>query len=183
MHSLSVSDPGSNMSESNDSQTQPPCGPAEGLGNGGSNADERSVGSSDNADLPDALEDSVKDDDGDGSNDSTSDGEDLEDLLGQIPNDRMGSDPEINIAATLLLYEGATLSMLCATKFIVNCCKTHGVSNMLLSMSIMPVGNCLPKTEYEVSKILRRLGLAYNLIHACPKGCSLFRGDLEESET
>jgi hypothetical protein len=79
------------------------------------------------------------------------------------------------------------LSMLCATLLIVNCCKTHGVSNMfmnellmLLSMSILPVGNCLPKTEYEASKILRRLSLAYNMIHACPKGCCLFKGELEE---
>ena len=79
--------------------------------------------------------------------------------------------------------------MLCATLLIVNCCKTNGVSNMfmnellmLLSLSILPVGNCLPKTEYEASKILRRLGLAYNMIHACPKGCCLFKGQLEDPE-
>ena len=102
----------------------------------------------------------------------------------------MGSNPDFDIAATLPLYEGNTLSMLCATLLIVNCCKTHGVSNafmnelfMLLSMSILPVGNCLPKTEYEASKILRRLGLAYNMIHACRNGCCLFRGDLEDAET
>jgi hypothetical protein len=123
------------------------------------------------------------------SDDEQSDDEDLEDLLGQIPEDRMGSNPEFDIAATLPLYEGSSLSMLCATLLIVNCCKTHGVSNtfmnellMLLSMSILPVGNCLPKTEYEASKILRRLGLAYNMIHACPNGCCLFKGDLEDVE-
>ena len=125
----------------------------------------------------------------DASDDSTSDGEDLEDLLGQIPLHRMGSNPGTDIAATLPLYEGATLSMLCATLLIVNCCKIHGVSNMflneilmLLSMSILLVGNCLPKTEYEATKILRRLGLAYNMIHACPNGCCLFKGELEDSE-
>lgn len=76
--------------------------------------------------------------------------------------------------------------MLSVTLLIVNCCKTHGVSNlflnellMLLSMSILLVGNCLPKTEYKASKILQRLGLAYNLMHACPNGCWLFKGDLE----
>jgi hypothetical protein len=51
-----------------------------------------------------------------------------------------------------------------------------------LSMSILPHGNCLPKTEYEASKILRRLGLAYNMIHTCPKGCCLYKGDLEDAE-
>ena len=125
----------------------------------------------------------------DASDDLQSDAEDLEDLLGQIPNENMGSNPEFDIAATLPLYEGSTLSMLCATLLIVNCCKTHGVSNtfmnellMLLSMSILPLGNCLPKTEYEASKILRRLGLTYNMIHACPSGCCLFKGDLEDAD-
>lgn len=86
----------------------------------------------------------------------------MEELLGQIPDDRLGSDPEFDIAATLSLFEGSTLFMLCATLLIVNCCKTHGVSNafvnkllMLLSMSILPLGNCLPKIEYEASKILQ----------------------------
>ena len=125
----------------------------------------------------------------DDSDDSLSEVEDLEELLGQIPDDRMGSNPEFDIAATLPLYEGSTLSMLCATLLIVNCCKTHGVSNtfmnellMLLSMSILPAGNCLPKTEYEASKILRRLGLAYNMIHACANGCCLYKGELDDAE-
>ena len=125
----------------------------------------------------------------DASSDISNDREDLEDLLGQIPNNRVGSNPEMDIAATLPLFEGSTLSMLCATLLIVNCCKTHSVSNsflnellMLLSMSILPAGNCLPKSEYEASKILRRLGLAYNMIHACPNGCCLFKDDLETSE-
>ena len=79
--------------------------------------------------------------------------------------------------------------MLCVTLLIVNCCKTHGVSNMfmnellmLLSMSILHVGNCLPKTEYEATKILRKLGLAYTMIHACPSGCCLFKVDLEDMD-
>jgi hypothetical protein len=123
------------------------------------------------------------------SDDMSTDDEDVEELLGQIPTDGIESDPEFDIAATLPLYEGSSLSMLCATLLIVNCCKTHGVSNsflnellMLLSMSILPKGNCLPKTEYEASKIMRRLGLAYNMIHACPVGCCLFKGELEDAE-
>ena len=123
------------------------------------------------------------------SDDMSTDDEDVEEFLNQIPTDRMGSNPTIEIAATLPLYEGSTLSMLCATLLLVNCCKTHGVSNsfmnellMLLSTSILPQGNCLPKTEYEASKILRRLGLAYNMINACPKGCCLFKGDLENAD-
>ena len=152
---------------------------------GATSADERSASESENGDPADDSTNSSRD----ASDGSESDEESLEELLGQIPDDRMGSNPAFDIAATLPLYEGSTLSMLCATLLIVNCCKTHGVSNtfmnellMLLSMSILPQGNCLPKTEYEASKILRRLGLAYNMIHACPNGCCLFRGDLEDAE-
>ena len=137
----------------------------------------------------DSSPDGSGDDDWDPYDGTPSDGEDLEELLGQIPADRTGSNPEMDVAATLPLYEGSTLSMLCATLLIVNCCKTHGVSNMfmnellmLLSMSILPVGNCLPKSEYKATKILRRLGLAYNMIHACPNGCCLFKGDLENHD-
>lgn len=107
--------------------------------------------------------------------------------MGQIPES--GSNPEFDITATMSLYEGNTLFMLYTTLLIVNCCKTHGVSNtfmnellMLLSMSILPLENCLSKSEYEAFKILRRLGLAYNMIHACPNGCCLFKGDLEDAE-
>ena len=135
-----------------------------------------------------SIESSTEDDWGSADDISSAD-DDLEDLLGQIPHERVRSNPEIDIAATLPLYAGNKLSMLCATLLIVNCCKTHGVANtflnellMLLSMSILPVGNCLSKTEYEASKILRKLGLAYNMIHACPKGCCLFKGELEDVE-
>ena len=137
-----------------------------------------------------STSDASSDGEEDASDGVPSDTEDVEELLGQIPHERPGSTAEIDIAATLPLYEGSKLSMLCATLLIVNCCKTHSVSNMflnellmLLSMSILPAGNCLPKTEYEASKILRRLGLAYNMIHACPNGCCLFKGDLEDAET
>ena len=156
---------------------------------GGTSTDGGSASMADSGGSTDSSSDSSGGESTDASNDLHSDAEDLEDLLGQIPDEHMGSNPELDIAATLPLYEGSTLSMLCATLLIMNCCKTHGVSNtfmnellMLLSMSILPLGNCLPKTEYEASKILRRLGLAYNMIHACPHGCCLFKGDLEDAE-
>ena len=161
----------------------------EGDAHRGTHSEADFFGSEENGGPEENSSDSSNDGEWDASDGASSDGEDVEELLGQVPNDRMGSNPEFDIAATLPLYEGSTLSMLCATLLIVNCCKTHGVSNMfmnellmLLSMSILPVGNCLPKTEYEASKILRKLGLAYNMIHACPNGCCLFRGDLEDKE-
>ena len=80
-----------------------------------------------NEDIDENPSDSYVGSDWSSSDDMSTDNEDVEELLGQIPNDRMGSNPEIDIAATLPLYEGSTLSMLCATLLIVNCCKTHGL--------------------------------------------------------
>ena len=189
MQPNSTSSMGLNASQPRDSEDHESHGDGGGPGQGEPNEHDGLFGELDNGDLEGDLNNSSSEDDCDASDDGTSDGEDLEDLLGQIPNDRFGSNPAFDIATTLPLYEGSTLSMLCATLLIMNCCKTHGVSNMfmnelfmLLSMSILPLGNSLPKTEYEATKILKRLGLAYNMIHACPAGCCLFKGDLEDKE-
>lgn len=41
--------------------------------------------------------------------------------------------------------------------------------------SILPPGHCLPKTTYEVKKLLRAFQLTYEKIHACVNDCCLFR--------
>ena len=68
-----------------------------------------------NEEMEETSSDSSAETNGSSSDDMSTDDEDLEELLGQIPNDRMGSNPEIDIVATLPLYEGNTLSMLCAS--------------------------------------------------------------------
>ena len=40
----------------------------------------------------------------------------------------------------------------------------------------------MPKTTYEVKKILANLGLSYEKIHACPNGCMLFWGDEDKEK-
>ena len=189
MHPNSGPSLGSPLSESADVENPEARGSGGGHASGGGSAEDASFGRPEHGLRSDDSSGSPNEGDWNASDESASDGKSLEDLLGQIPNNHMTGNPEIDIVATLPLYEGSTLSMLCATLLIVNCCKTHGVSNMflnellmLLSMSILLVGNCLPKTEYEASKMLRRLGLAYKMIHACPKGCCLFKGDLEDAQ-
>ena len=178
-----------NSSEPGDSDSGEPAGNGGGSRFASTNAQEQPIGGEENGHVADVSTESVVAEEWDGADDISTDAEDVEEMLEQVPRDRVGSNPEIDTAATMPLYEGSTVSMLCATLLIMNCCKTHGVSNMfmnellmLLSMSILPVGNCLPKSEYEASKILRRLGLAYNMVHACPNGCCLFRGDLEDAK-
>ena len=40
---------------------------------------------------------------------------------------------------------------------------------------LLPKGHVLPKSMYESQKVLRALKMPYEQIHACPKGCVLFR--------
>jgi hypothetical protein len=41
--------------------------------------------------------------------------------------------------------------------------------------SLLPEDHVLPKSMYEAQKLLRALKMTYKQIHACPKGCVLFR--------
>ena len=40
-----------------------------------------------------------------------------------------------------------------------------------LLMDAFPMGETLPKTHYNALKMLRELGLGYELIHACKYDC------------
>jgi hypothetical protein len=48
--------------------------------------------------------------------------------------------------------------------------------------SMLPEGQILPKSKYEAQKILRALKMPYEQIHACPKGCILFRKEHAEAK-
>ena len=41
--------------------------------------------------------------------------------------------------------------------------------------SLLPEGHILPKNLYEAKKLLPALKMPYEMIHACPNGCILFR--------
>lgn len=79
------------------------------------------------------------------------------------------------------LYEGSTLSSLCATLLISICCCIHGISNAfitelfeLLKKNILLMPNTLPSSKYEASNTLKKLGLTYDVINVCVNGCMLF---------
>jgi len=48
--------------------------------------------------------------------------------------------------------------------------------------SMLPEGHILPKSMYEAQKLLRALKMPYEQIHACPKGCILFRKEHDEAK-
>jgi hypothetical protein len=75
----------------------------------------------------------------------------------------------------VLQYEKATLSSLTIALLILNYYRIHSISNTfinemlhLLKMSIFPQSNTFPENEYQASSILKKFGLAYDVIHACP---------------
>jgi hypothetical protein len=62
----------------------------------------------------------------------------------------------------------------------------HGISNAYLdelvrylSNVLLPRGNRLPKTHYAAKRMVKKLGLNYDIIPYCPNGCILFRKELE----
>lgn len=86
-------------------------------------------------------------------------------------------------ADTVPLYAGATVSLLGALLVVLTICKIHGVSNACvdelmkaLSSQILPQPNTLPVSERQATRLPRSLGLGYSIIHACIRGCVLFRG-------
>jgi hypothetical protein len=48
--------------------------------------------------------------------------------------------------------------------------------------SLLPDDHVLPKSMYEAQKLLRALKMTYEQIHACPKGCVLFRKEYTKAK-
>lgn len=95
----------------------------------------------------------------------------------------------INDESRTPLFCGSRLSRLDATLLFLNVCRTHKATNAcisellhLLATVMLPTPNSLPASEGIASRMLSRLGLRYDTIHACKNGCVLFRrgyADLE----
>ena len=48
--------------------------------------------------------------------------------------------------------------------------------------SLLPDDHVMPKSMYEAQELLRALKMMYEQIHACPKGCVLFRKEYAEAK-
>jgi hypothetical protein len=100
-----------------------------------------------------------------------------------IPNPHSSAQVILEDSATTPLFADSQLSCMSAIVLLPNCLQMHGASNtlinelfMFLSRSILPTISFLAISEYSASKMLRHLGLAYELIHSCVDGCILFQG-------
>ena len=54
--------------------------------------------------------------------------------------------------------------------------------DVMLIGTLLQKGHILPKSIYEAQKLLRALKMPYEQIHACPKGCILFRKEHAEAK-
>lgn len=84
--------------------------------------------------------------------------------------------------ATTRIFEGARLSQLSTILELLNLQSKFNVSNIMIdcllrSMHdlILPEGNTLPSSWKQAKKILRSIGMKYEIMHACPNDCILYR--------
>jgi hypothetical protein len=96
-------------------------------------------------------------------------------------------DPHASEEAIRPLYRGAKCTQLAATILLMNLCTVHGVTNgfademfTILNSHLLPTETVLPKNYYAARSLTAKLGLSYNRIHACDKGCMLFRDEHAE---
>ena len=83
-----------------------------------------------------------------------------------------------------VLYDGLNSSKLATIVLLMNLCTVHNVSNNcanelfgILSKHVLPKNNALPQICHAAKCLIEKLGLLYNSIHACEKGCILFRDE------
>ena len=114
-------------------------------------------------------------------------GEPVMDMEDDMDSDTMEGLEELYRQCTTPLYTGSKCSVVSATIVIMNMCVVFGVSNNFtsellryLSEDLLPEGNKLPRSQYAAAKTIRKLGMNYNNIHACPDGCVLYDGDHAE---
>ncbi|KAL3690612.1 hypothetical protein R1sor_016921 [Riccia sorocarpa] len=82
------------------------------------------------------------------------------------------------------IYPGAKCSKLAYTLLILNLQARFPASNQLingifklLAEKILPEESNVPKTRSEARKILKTVGMDYEMIHVCPNDCILYRNE------
>lgn len=81
------------------------------------------------------------------------------------------------------LFDGASMTQGKLCLAMSNIKTQHNVSQAAMKelykviRKAMPAGNVVPKSNYQARKTLCATGLGYEIIHACPNHCLLYRGD------
>jgi hypothetical protein len=109
-----------------------------------------------------------------------------------VEEDEMDDDIEQDMESLDDLYREGTqpiyaiidVNTISACIVLINMVVIHNVSNAYVDelfryLSTVLLGNRLPKNHYKAKKLIRKLGLNYDIIHTCPKGCVLYCGEYE----
>jgi hypothetical protein len=140
-------------------------------------------------DLGDAVHEECNDSsrEGDATNLSEHGVASCKDVEGHETSDHF--DPTMLEEAIQEVYEGSRSTKLAVIILLMNLCTAHGVSNnfadelfTILHRHLLPEGNRLPKNYYAAKSLTSKLGLTYTSIHACRKGCVLFKGEYADAE-
>ncbi|MCO5614259.1 hypothetical protein L7F22_068539 [Adiantum nelumboides] len=118
--------------------------------------------------------------------DNDMDNNDMDEFINDwYAGDDIASEDESFLRAEALqqIYKGSKLSRLSASLLILNLQNRYAWSNAsvlalskLLSQKFLPPTIVFPKSRDEAKKMISKLGLDYDMIHACPNDCVLYRG-------
>jgi hypothetical protein len=128
---------------------------------------------------------------GDDNASQSTDDMEVQEPIGESDSGDAGGDEGFDLQALeeaiRPLYRGARCTQLTATILLMNLCTIHGVTNgfademfTILNGHLLPPENVLPKNYYHARSLTAKLGLSYNSIHTCDKGCVFFRGEHAE---
>lgn len=83
------------------------------------------------------------------------------------------------------IYEGSRESRMQGGIVLMTLATVFGVSDTFLSAlltylagSLLPINNLLPRTAYELKRMVRTVGLDHERIDSCVNGCTLFEGEV-----
>jgi hypothetical protein len=98
--------------------------------------------------------------------------------------ERLNLLDELSSRASKSVYTNSSVSIVSATIVLVNMAVIHGVTNAYmdellkyLSFVLLPSGNSLPDYNRNTRKLIRKLGLTYDVINTCPGGYILYRNE------
>jgi hypothetical protein len=87
------------------------------------------------------------------------------------------------------LFKDSPTNRLQAILMLLNVCNSFGVFNAcvdkllkLLKHDLLPKENTCPPSHFEAKKLVSKLGLSYNTIHACKNGHCLFWNELKDAK-
>ena len=86
--------------------------------------------------------------------------------------------------STEALYDGCSVNRLQASIVLMNMLNLYGVPNTFadelltfIATDLFPQSNRLPRSTYEIKKLIMKMGLEHEAIHCCPDGHILYEGE------